>query len=64
MAGENGAGNRKAADSGEAVAEAAAPFAVPVAAARIAVLRTRIFPGRSGGMKRCYSRELIPEDRR
>ena len=62
MAGENGAGNRKAADSGEAVP--AAPFAVPVAAARIAVLRTRIFPGRSGGMKRCYSREPIPEDRR
>ncbi len=62
MAGENGAGNRKAADSGEIVA--AAPFAVPVAAARIAVLRTRIFPGRPGGMKRCYSREPIPEDRR
>ena len=62
MAGENGAGNRKAADSGEAVAGAA--FGVPVAAARIAVLRTRIFPGRSGGMKRCYSREPIPEDRR
>lgn len=62
MAGENGAGNRKAADSGETVA--AVPFAVPVAAARIAVLRTRIFPGRPGGMKRCYSREPIPEDRR
>lgn len=62
MAGENGAGNRKAADSGETVA--AAPFAVPVAAARIAVLRTRIFPGRPGGMKRCYSRVPIPEDRR